>query len=135
MTTIRTSLARLAVLAVLAAPLPAWSDQTTDLATMQQFIEVMQGYYGIIDRIYDVASDPDKAAIQQLQKIDEFYKNRGDRAASIEVIQRVVDTAPSATVRNAAVVMLADALNETGKASQAIDVLKAAMERNLKAAR
>ncbi len=135
MNTTPSALARLVVLAVLAAPLPAWSDQAADLAAMQQFIEVMQGYYGIIDQIHDVASDPDKAAIQQLQKIDEFYKNRGDRAASIEVIQRVVDTASSAAVRNAAVIMLADALNETGKTSQAIEALTAAMERNLQPAR
>ncbi len=102
------------------------------LGDMERFIGVMQGYYGLIEAVHNVASDPDKAAILQLQKIGEIYKNRGDRAESIAVLTDVVERSKSPTVRNAAAIMLADALNETGRATQAVEVLKKALDGNLK---
>ena len=45
---------------------PAYAAQADNLATMQQFLGVMEGYYGIIEATYDVASDPDKSAILQI---------------------------------------------------------------------
>ncbi len=102
-----------------------------DLQRMQQFIEVMQGYYQIIGDMHSVASDPDKSAILQLQKIEEIYKQRGDRAEAIKVLQDVISKTTSPIVRNAASMMLADALNETGRASQAVEVLQEALHKNL----
>jgi tetratricopeptide (TPR) repeat protein len=122
------------LLAALAIPAAA-AERPTDLTTMSQFVEVMKGYFDVIERIHGVAADADKAAIQQLQKIDEIYKNRGERAESIKVLQKVVDGSGSATVRNAAVIMLADALNETGRGEQALAALERAMERNLAGSR
>ena len=102
------------------------------LHTMEQFLSVMQNYYELIERIHAVASDNDKAAIQQLMKIEDIYKDRGDRAQAIVVLRRVVSEAKSSTVRNAAAFMLADALNETGQASEAVEVLKQALDVNLR---
>ena len=99
---------------------------------MQQFLGVMEGYYGIIEATYDVARDPDKSAILQMQKIEEFYKKRGDRAEAIAVLEDVLNKTKRPAVRNAAAVMLADALNETGRGTQAVKVLKQALEENLK---
>jgi predicted negative regulator of RcsB-dependent stress response len=123
----------LTLMLVLCCPLAARADEASELAQMQQFIEVMQGYYEIIDRIHAIASDREKATIQQLQKIDELYKNRGDRAASIKVMQRVIGSSQSETVRNAVAIMLADALNETGRTDQAIELLDNSITRSLKA--
>ncbi len=111
---------------------PAYAAQADNLATMQQFLGVMEGYYGIIEATYDVARDPDKSAILQLQKIEEFYKKRGDRAEAIAVLEDVLKRTKRPAVRNAAAVMLADALNETGRGTQAVEVLKRALEENLK---
>lgn len=121
-------------LALMLCGLPAArADQAAEIAQMQQFIEVMEGYYEIIDRIHAISSDREKATIQQLQKIDEFYKNRGDRAASIKVLQRVHGSSQSEAVRNAVVIMLADALNETNRTDQAIELLDNSITRSLKA--
>ena len=106
---------------------PAYAAQADNLATMQQFLGVMKGYYGIIEATYDVASDPDKSAILQMQKIEEFYKKRGDRAEAIAVLEDVLNKTKRPAVRNAAAVMLADALNETGRGTQAVEVLKQAL--------
>ncbi len=111
---------------------PSWAQENPDLAKMQQFIELMDGYYDIIEAVQAISADPDKAAILQLQKIEEIYKNRGDRAEAIKVMKEVLAKASSQTVRNATAVMLADALNETGKASEAIAVLKKALDANLR---
>ena len=45
-------------------------------------------------------------------KIEDIYKNRGDRAQAIAVLRRTMNEASSPTVRNAAAYMLAEALNE-----------------------
>ncbi len=121
-----------ALVAAVLAPGPVYAAEMDDLGTMERFIGVMQGYYSLIDDVYDVASNPDKAAILQLQKIGEIYKNRGDRAESIAVLTDVVERSKSPTVRNAAAIMLAEALNETGRATQAVEVLKKALDGNLK---
>ncbi len=110
----------------------AASPQELELERMQQFMGVMQGYYQIIEDVHRVASDPDKSAILQLQKIEEIYKQRGDRAEAIEVLREVVNGTKSPVVRNAASMMLADALNETGRASEAVEVLQKALQTNLK---
>ena len=111
---------------------PTYAEEAPNLDLMRQFIGVMQGYFEVIDTTHAVASDPEKSAILQLQKIEEIYKKRGDRAEAIVVLTDVVETTGNDTVRNAASVMLADALNETGRATQAVEVLKRALERNIK---
>lgn len=126
----KTRLVALVVVTLAAGPVHA--AEMDDLGKMERFIGVMQGYYGLIEAVHNVASDPDKAAILQLQKIGEIYKNRGDRAESIAVLTDVVERSKSPTVRNAAAIMLADVLNETGRATQAVEVLKKALDSNLK---
>lgn len=120
--------------ALLGGSVPAFAQQPQldNLKTMEQFISLMDGYYGLIERIHDVASDPDKSAILQLQKIEDIYKKRGDRAQAIVVLRDAMDRAKSPTVRNAAAMMLADALNETGQGSDAVSVLQQALSANLK---
>lgn len=105
--------------------------EAEDLNRMREFMSIMEGYYAIIDGVHAVSSDKEKSAILQLQKIEEIYKKRGDRAEAISVLRDVVKRTSNETVRNAAAVMLADALNETGQASEAVEVLRAALERNL----
>ncbi len=126
----KTRLAALVVVALAAGPVHA--AEMDNLGNMERFISVMQGYYGLIEAVHNVANNPDKAAILQLQKIGEIYKKRGDRAESIAVLTDVVERSKSPTVRNAAAIMLADALNETGRATQAVEVLKKALDSNLK---
>lgn len=127
----RKLLAPVCLLAALAGT-PAMASEAEELHRMQQFIGLMQGYFEIIHATHAVASDPEKSAILQLQKIQDIYKERGDRAEAIVVLRRVMDSTRNPTIRNAAAMMLADALNETGQASKAVAVLEGALESNLK---
>lgn len=111
---------------------PSYAQDAPDLQRMQQFIGLMQGYFEVIHATHAVAADPEKSAILQLQKIQDIYKERGDRAEAISVLRQVMDTTSNPTIRNAAAMMLADALNETGQASKAVEVLQSALDANLK---
>lgn len=123
------------ILAFCLSATPALAQQQPgpeQIEQMRQFIGLMEGYYSIIDGVHAIASNADKSAILQLQKIEEIYKQRGDRAQAIEVLRDAMAKTSSATVRNAASIMLADALNETGQASEAVEVLRQALEANLR---
>ena len=121
------------LVSALAAPLAtAQQPQLEQVEMMKQFVGLMQGYYALIEQVHAIAADPEKSAILELQKIEDIYKNRGDRADAIVVLREVVQTSPSPSVRNAAAFMLAEALNETGQASEAVRVLTDVLDKNLK---
>ena len=110
----------------------AQDPELEQIGRMNQFLGVMLNYYEVIERVHAIASSNDKSAIQQLMQIEDIYKKRGDRAQAIVVLREAMDNAKSTTVRNAAAMMLADALNETGQASEAVDVLKSALAANVR---
>ena len=127
---------RISVCALLAFGLssPAHAAESPELqavAQMQQFMGVMEGYFELINVIHAVNSDSDKAAILQLQKIQEIYEERGDRADAAAILRRVIANTKSPAVKNTAATMLADTLKESGRASEAIEVLSEALEAHL----
>ena len=123
---------------VLALGLVALPTQARDAAMLEQleqmraFMDLMQDYYALIDVTHAIAADPDKAAILKMQKIQEIYKERGDHAEAIELLTDLANNAKSPTVRSAAAVLLADTLKESGRASQAIEVLRQSLEGHVK---
>ena len=114
---------------------PAANAQTTDeLQLMQTFLNIMTDYFEIIRSTHDIASDPEKAAIMQMQKIQEVYEERGEKARSVAVMQEVLDTSKNPTIRNAAYIMMGDTLKETGRADEALEYLRRGLEENISAA-
>ncbi|MEM7610137.1 MAG: hypothetical protein AAF270_00455 [Pseudomonadota bacterium] len=108
---------------VLSLGKPAFADQNQELATMQQFIKLMQGYYDIIESTHAVSSDAEKSAIQHMQKIKEFYDERGEAARTVPVLRDVLANTTNSAVRNAATMLLSETLKETGRSDEAIEVL------------
>ena len=114
---------------------PAANAQTTDeLQLMQTFLNIMTDYFEIIQSTHDIAADPEKAAIMQMQKIQEVYEERGEKARSVAVLQDVLEDSNNTTIRNAAYIMLGDTLKETGRADEALDFLRRGLDENIKAA-
>ncbi|MDJ0911776.1 MAG: hypothetical protein QNI99_21495, partial [Woeseiaceae bacterium] len=72
-----------------------------DLALMQTFLEIMNDYFGIIESTHEVASDPEMSAIMQMQKIQEVYEQRGNKAESVDVLLQVLEDSDNQTIRNA----------------------------------
>jgi tetratricopeptide (TPR) repeat protein len=112
-------------------PMGASAQAPEDLAKMQQFLSIMTSYFDIIESTYDVNSDAKKAAIFQMQKIQEVYENRGEKARAIGVFQQVLKETDNPTIRNAAYMLLGDALKETGRADEAIKVLQEGLRENI----
>jgi len=70
----------------------------------------------------------------QMQKIQEVYEQRGEKARSTEILKQVLEDSSSVTIRNAAYMMLGDTLKETGRADEAIQLLRQGLKENIEAA-
>ena len=134
MHTLRTITITIAAALLLVAAPHARAQSQDDLALMQTFLAIMTDYFEIIESTYDIASDPEKAAILQMQKIQEVYEERGEKARSVDVLREVLDTSKNTTIRNAAYMLLGDTLKETGRADEALDYLRRGLDENIKAA-
>ena len=129
--TLALSLATAALLA--AAPAPAHA-QADDLAMMQRFVDLMQGYFGIIEATHAVSSEPEKAAILQMQKIKELLEERGQAASAADVFRDVLKESRNPAIRSAAYVLLAETLKETGRSEEAMRVLTEGLKESVAAA-
>jgi hypothetical protein len=68
-----------ASMCLVAVPVASAQEQE-DLELMQTFLAIMTDYFEIIESTHAVSSDPEKAAIMQMQKIQEVYEQRGEEA-------------------------------------------------------
>lgn len=112
----------------------AKAQEMEDLELMQTFLAIMTDYFEIIESTHAVASDPEKAAIMQMQKIQEVYEQRGEKARSTDVLKQVLKDSDNPTIRNAAYLMLGDTLKDTGRADEALQLLRQGLAENIAAA-
>ena len=134
MRTFRTMIIGATATALLAVAPAANAQRPEDLQLMQTFLNIMTDYFEIIQSTHDIASNPEKAAIMQMQKIQEVYEERGEKARSVEVLQDVLEDSSNPTIRNAAFMMLGDTLKETGRADEALQFLRRGLDENIRAA-
>jgi tetratricopeptide (TPR) repeat protein len=118
---------------LVAAP-QARAQSPDDLALMQTFLEIMTDYFEIIEATHNIASDSEKSAILQMSKIQEVYEERGEKARSTDVLKKVLADSNNQAIRNAAYMMLGDTLKETGRADEALELLKKGLDENIRAA-
>ena len=123
-----------AAMLLVAAPGAHAQDQK-NLELMQTFLSIMGDYFEIIESTHDIASDPEKAAIMQMQKIQEVYEQRGEKARSTDVLKQVLADSDNTAIRNAAYMLLGDTLKETGRADEAIELLRQGLNENIAAAK
>jgi tetratricopeptide (TPR) repeat protein len=112
----------------------AHAQKPEDLELMQTFLAIMTDYFEIIEATHDVSSDPEKAAIMQMQKIQEVYEQRGEKARSVDVLKKVLEDSDNRAIRNAAYILLGDTLKETGHADEALQLLRQGLSENITAA-
>lgn len=114
------------LLALPTLPLHA-ADDTSELERMGTFVQLMSRYYELMGNIHAVAADPDKAAVLQMTKLKEFLEHSGQRERVPVVLRQVAEGTDSIAVRNAATMMLAEALAERGEHRAAAEVLERAL--------
>ncbi len=134
MHTVRTPLLGAVAAALIAFAPNAKAQELSDIELMQSFLDLMTQYYDLIESTHDIAGDAEKAAIMQMQKIQEVYEERGDKARSVDVLQKVLEDSRNPTIRNAAYLMLSETLKESGRASEALELLQRGLDENIDAA-
>ncbi len=118
----------------IAAPLTGRAENLEELDRMQVFLDLMQNYFKIIESTHQVASNPEMSAILQMQKMQEIYEQRGEKAKAVGELQKVLKQTDNVTIRNAAYMLMSDTLKETGRSDEAIKLLNQAIAENLRAA-
>ena len=132
MTTYKRFALGIALSLMLALPVQAQTPQ--ELQTMQTFLDIMTSYFDIIEATHDVSSSEEKAAIMQMQKIQEIYEQRGEKVRSVEVLQGVLKDSRNPTIRNAAYMMMGDTLKDAGRTDEALALLQQGLQENINAA-
>ena len=115
------------LLLLLVAASPARAEEPAQIQQMRSFVELMTGYYELIGTIHAVAADPEKTAVLEMTKLKEYLEQSGQRDRVPEILRRIVSTSARPAVRNAATMMLAEALNERGEKRAAAEVLERAL--------
>jgi predicted negative regulator of RcsB-dependent stress response len=119
---------------LLLAVAPASHAQSQDdLALMQTFLGIMTDYLHIIDATHAIVSDSERAAIMQMQKIQEAYEERGEKARVADVLRDVLKNSRNPAIRNAAYIKLGDILKESGRTDEAIALLREGLNENISA--
>ncbi len=102
------------------------------LQQMQQFVDLMNGFFEIIDSTYVISADAEKSAIFQMHKIKEAYEESGQHEKIVPTFEEILRDTSNATIRNGAYLMLGDALKESGQHNKAIELLKQGLKENIK---
>jgi len=124
------------IMTLLIAPMPSYAQpKRSELETMQAFLTIMNSYYDIIESAHEIASDNEKSAIIKMQKIQEVYDDLGRKAKAADVLRGVLQDSSNPTIRNAAYMLLADNLKDTGRADEALTVLQKGLAENIAASK
>ncbi len=133
MHTLKTITVTFTAIALLTIAPGARAQSQDELALMQTFLAIMTDYFSIIESTHEIASDPEKAAILQMTKIQEVYEERGEKARSTAVLEQVLEDSKNQTIRNAAIMLLGDTFKETGRSDEALRILQKGLNENIKA--
>ena len=110
--------------------LPSYADDSID--QMTSMVNLMDNFYDLMDSIYEMNSDSEKAALLQMHEIAEIYKERGQPEKAVDVYKDVLQKSKNPTVRNIAYHRMADVLKESGQLDQAVNVLNEALNETLR---
>ena len=89
------------------------------------------GFLEVIESIHSVTSESEKAAILQIQLLEELYKKQKAPGKAILAFQEILDSSTNQTIRNVAYAKLSEALKRSGKSDEAEKLLKKALSENL----
>lgn len=120
-----------ALLVSLCGVSPARAQDSQEIQTIRGFVQLMQDYYALIKSVHTISSNSEASAILQMFKIEEVYEERGEKAKAIDVYRQVLESSKNPTIRNAAVMMLGEALKETNRSNEALDVLRKGLLENI----
>ena len=102
-----------------------------DFEGMAKMVNLMDSFFGLMDSIYEMNSNNEKAALLQMHEIEDIYKDQGQPKKAVAVYKKVLKKSSNSTIRNIAYSRMADVLKESGDLDGAINVLNDALEETL----
>ena len=108
--------------------------QAQDFDEMIQFVDLMNEFFVLMDSMYAAASNPEHAALLQMNSLEDIYKETGNLRQMLDVYREVINESSNPTVRRLARMRLADALKESGQKGEAIEVLREAINESVEQA-
>ena len=103
-----------------------------DFAAMTSMVNLMDSFFGLMNSVYDMNADNEKAVLLQMHAIEEIYKDQGRHQDAVAVYENVLKKSNNSTVRNIAYHRMADVLKESGDLDAAVEILSDALEETLK---
>lgn len=103
-----------------------------DFEMMTEMVELMDGFMDLMDSVYKMNANSEKAVLLQMHALEEIYKQQGKPGDAIKMYRRVLDSSANPTVRNMAYQRMADVMKESGDLDAAVEVLNTAMTETLR---
>lgn len=103
-----------------------------DIEAMSGMVNLMESFFELMDSVYAMNADAEKAALLQMHEIEEIYKQQGQHKKAVAIYQEVLKRSNNPTMRNIAYHRMADVLKESGDLSAAVDILNKALDESLK---
>ena len=103
-----------------------------EFEAMASMVNLMESFMDLMDSVYEMNADDEKAVLLQMHSIEEIYKEQGRHKDAVSVYRKILNDSRNPTVRNMAYTRMADVLKESGDRQGAIEVLEAALAETLK---
>ena len=112
--------------------IPATVRSADEFESMSKMVNLMDSFFGLMDSVYEMNADEEKAALLQMHEIEEIYKQQGKHQNAVQVYEQVLQKSKNPTIRNIAYHRMADVLKESGNLDAAVNTLNKALNENLK---
>lgn len=98
-------------------------------------LELRHRGLALVDETFDVADDPARAAVLQIHRIDRMYREQQDHDGLRTFYEGLLSETDNTAIRNVAWMRLSDLHVEAKDTNGAMEVLKQALDENLRQTR
>ena len=95
------------------------------------FLEIVQGYYNLVESTHNLHANPESAMILHLFTIQEIYEERGEAQRAIEFLEETLKRTGNPTIRSVIYSMLAELHEETGDPQKRLELLQTGLDEAL----
>ena len=95
------------------------------------FLEIVQGYYNLVESTHNLRANPESATILHLFTIQEIYEERGEAQRAIAFLEETLKRTVNPTIRSVLYSMLAELHEETGDPQKRLELLQTGLDEAL----
>ena len=95
------------------------------------FLEIVQGYYNLVESTHNLHTNPESATILHLFTIQEIYEERGEAQRAIAFLEETLKRTGNPTIRSVLYSMLAELHEETGDPQKRLELLQTGLDEAL----